>query len=88
MSKVPNRPAVHIGGVLDGLLKQLRPEAEDGSDLGAIRTRARESGGEIRLEGEKIYITNGGSAVHLVLARDDDSYDASLGTTNGISLYL
>jgi predicted nucleic acid-binding Zn ribbon protein len=30
MSKVPNRPAVHIGGVLDGLLKQLRPEAEDG----------------------------------------------------------
>jgi predicted nucleic acid-binding Zn ribbon protein len=30
MSKLPNRPAAHIGGVLDGLLKQLRPEAEDG----------------------------------------------------------
>jgi predicted nucleic acid-binding Zn ribbon protein len=30
MSKLPNRPAAHIGGVLHGLLKQLRPEAEDG----------------------------------------------------------
>jgi predicted nucleic acid-binding Zn ribbon protein len=30
MSKGPNRPAVPIGGVLDGLLKQLRPETEDG----------------------------------------------------------
>jgi alkylation response protein AidB-like acyl-CoA dehydrogenase len=26
--------------------------------------------------------------VHLVLARDDDTYDKSLGTTNGLSLYL
>jgi hypothetical protein len=26
--------------------------------------------------------------VHLVLARDDDAYDKSLGTTNGLSLYL
>ena len=63
-------------------------ESQAGSDLGAIRTRATETGGEIRLEGEKIFITNGGAAVHLVLARDSDSYDKSLGTTNGLSLYL
>jgi predicted nucleic acid-binding Zn ribbon protein len=30
MPKAPKRSAVHIGGVLDGLLKQFRPEAEDG----------------------------------------------------------
>lgn len=63
-------------------------EPEAGSDLGGIRTRATERDGEIRLDGEKIFITNGGSAVHLVLARDADTYDASLGTTNGLSLYL
>lgn len=63
-------------------------EAQAGSDLGAIRTRATERDGEIRLEGEKIFITNGGAAVHLVLARDDDAYEASAGTTNGLSLYL
>jgi alkylation response protein AidB-like acyl-CoA dehydrogenase len=63
-------------------------EAQAGSDLGAIRTRATEQGGEIRLDGEKIFITNGGSQVHLVLARDDDTFDKSLGTTNGLSLYL
>src|SRR5262249_13920434 len=55
---------------------------------GAIRTRATERAGEIQLDGEKIFITNGGSHVHLVLARDDDTYDKSLGTTNGLSLYV
>jgi predicted nucleic acid-binding Zn ribbon protein len=30
MGKSPDRSAVHIGGVLDGLLKQFRTEAEDG----------------------------------------------------------
>jgi alkylation response protein AidB-like acyl-CoA dehydrogenase len=63
-------------------------ESQAGSDLGAIRTRATETGGEIRLEGEKIFITNGGAAVHLVLARDADTYEKSAGTTNGLSLYL
>ena len=28
MSHAPHRPAVHIGGVLDSLMKQLRPAAE------------------------------------------------------------
>jgi alkylation response protein AidB-like acyl-CoA dehydrogenase len=73
-------------GELMGAMDLTEPEA--GSDLGAIRTRAREEDGAARLEGEKIFITNGGAAVHLVLARDDDTYDASLGTTNGLSLYL
>lgn len=73
-------------GELMGAMDLTEPEA--GSDLGAIRTRAREQDGEVRLEGEKIFITNGGAEVHLVLARDDDSYDASLGTTRGLSLYL
>jgi len=63
-------------------------EAQAGSDLGAIRTRATERGAEFALDGEKIFITNGGSEVHLVLARDADRYDASLGTTRGLSLFL
>jgi alkylation response protein AidB-like acyl-CoA dehydrogenase len=73
-------------GELMGAMDLTEPQA--GSDLGAIRTRATEADGEVRLDGEKIFITNGGSAVHLVLARDADVYDASLGTTNGLSLYL
>jgi alkylation response protein AidB-like acyl-CoA dehydrogenase len=73
-------------GELMGAMDLTEPQA--GSDLGAIRTRATERDGQIVLDGEKIFITNGGSQVHLVLARDDDTYDKSLGTTNGLSLYL
>ena len=73
-------------GELMGAMDLTEPQA--GSDLGAIRTRATDQGDETRLDGEKIFITNGGSAVHLVLARDADGYEASLGTTNGLSLYL
>jgi hypothetical protein len=73
-------------GELMGAMDLTEPQA--GSDLGAIRTRATEKDGRILLDGEKIYITNGGCEIHLVLARDDDSYDASLGTTNGLSLYI
>ncbi len=73
-------------GELMGAMDLTEPQA--GSDLGAIRTRATERDGRIELDGEKIFITNGGCAVHLVLARDADSYDESLGTTNGLSLYV
>jgi alkylation response protein AidB-like acyl-CoA dehydrogenase len=73
-------------GELMGAMDLTEPQA--GSDLGAIRTRATEDGETVRLDGEKIFITNGGAAVHLVLARDADTYDASFGTTNGLSLYL
>jgi alkylation response protein AidB-like acyl-CoA dehydrogenase len=37
-------------------------EAGAGSDLGAIRTRAALTGGRLRLDGEKIFVTNGGFA--------------------------
>jgi alkylation response protein AidB-like acyl-CoA dehydrogenase len=73
-------------GELMGAMDLTEPQA--GSDLGAITTRASEKDGHITLDGEKIYITNGGCEVHLVLARDDDTYDASKGTTSGLSLYL
>ncbi len=73
-------------GELQGSMDLTEPQA--GSDLGAITTRATEKDGEIRINGEKIWITNGGSQVHLVLARDDDTFEESKGTTRGLSLYL
>ncbi len=64
-------------------------EAQAGSDLGGITTRAvdREDG-QIQVDGQKIFISNGGAEVHLVLARDDDTFEQSKGTTNGLSLVL
>ena len=73
-------------GELMGAMDLTEPQA--GSDLGAIRTRATERGDDIVLNGDKIFITNGGAQIHLVLARDDDTYDASLGSTRGLSLYI
>ncbi len=63
-------------------------EADAGSDLGAITTRARERDGRYFLEGQKIFITNGGCEIHLVLARDHDTFEKSKGTTKGLSLFL
>jgi alkylation response protein AidB-like acyl-CoA dehydrogenase len=63
-------------------------EPQAGSDLGAIATRASQEDGRYFLDGEKIFITNGGCEIHLVLARDADTFDASKGTTRGLSLYL
>ena len=63
-------------------------EPQAGSDLGAIQSRASEEDGRFFLEGQKIFITNGGAEIHLVLARDDDTYDQSKGTTRGLSLFL
>ena len=72
-----------------------RAHGRDGPDRAAGGLRPRRhphagdgTGGEIRIDGKKIFITNGGAEVHLVLARDADTFDASLGTTNGLSLYL
>lgn len=73
-------------GEIQGAMDLTEPEA--GSDLGSISTRATEDAGRIHLDGLKIFITNGGCEVHLVLARDGDSYDQSKGTTRGLSLYL
>jgi alkylation response protein AidB-like acyl-CoA dehydrogenase len=64
-------------------------ESQAGSDLGGIVTRATDlPDGRVEVDGQKIYISNGGAEVHLVLARDDDKYEASRGTTQGLSLVL
>ena len=74
-------------GEVQGAMDLTEPKA--GSDLGGIQTRAIEQpDGTLRVSGSKIFITNGGCEVHLVLARDGDSYDQSKGTTNGLSLVL
>jgi len=63
-------------------------ESQAGSDLGGIVTRVTQENGRYFLDGEKIYITNGGAPVHLVLARDAASFEESRGTTNGLNLML
>lgn len=73
-------------GEVMGAMDLTEPQA--GSDLGAITTRATEEEGRIFLDGQKIFITNGGCEIHLVLARDHDTFEASKGTTRGLSLYL
>jgi alkylation response protein AidB-like acyl-CoA dehydrogenase len=74
-------------GDVQGAMDLTEPKA--GSDLGGIATRAIEQpDGTLRVDGTKIFITNGGAEVHLVLARDGDTYDQSKGTTNGLSLVL
>ena len=40
------------------------------------------------LDGQKIFITNGGAEIHLVLARDNETYEESKGTTKGLSLFI
>lgn len=74
-------------GEVQGAMDLTEPKA--GSDLGGITTRATDRpDGTVRVDGVKIFITNGGAEVHLVLARDADHYDESKGTTNGLSLVL
>jgi alkylation response protein AidB-like acyl-CoA dehydrogenase len=73
-------------GEVMGAMDLTEPQA--GSDLGAITTRAVEKDGGFLLTGSKIFITNGGCEIHLVLARDEDTFDASRGTTRGLSLFL
>ena len=73
-------------GEVMGAMDLTEPQA--GSDLGAILTRATAEDGRYFIDGEKIFITNGGCEIHLVLARDDETFDQSKGTTKGLSLYL
>lgn len=74
-------------GEVQGAMDLTEPKA--GSDLGGISTRATDQpDGSVRVDGSKIFITNGGSEAHLVLARDGDNYEQSKGTTNGLSLIL
>src|SRR5438309_6408761 len=73
-------------GELQGAMDLTEPQA--GSDLGEIRTRVTEESGRYFVDGEKIFITNGGAPIHLVLARDAATFDQTKGTTNGLSLIL
>lgn len=73
-------------GEVMGAMDLTEPQA--GSDLGGILTRADENDGRYFIEGDKIFITNGGCEIHLVLARDSSTFDQSKGTTKGLSLYL
>ena len=73
-------------GEVMGAMDLTEPQA--GSDLGAILTRATHEDGRYFVDGEKIFITNGGCEIHLVLARDAETFDQSKGTTKGLSLYL
>ena len=74
-------------GEVQGCMDLTEPQA--GSDLGGIVTRATElPNGTVQVDGQKIYISNGGAEIHLVLARDDESFDQSRGTTQGLSLLL
>ncbi len=73
-------------GEVMGAMDLTEPQA--GSDLGAIQTRATTTNGRTVIDGNKIYITNGGCEIHLVLARDAETFEQSKGTTKGLSLYL
>ena len=73
-------------GELQGAMDLTEPQA--GSDLGEIRTRVTEESGRYIVDGEKIFITNGGAPIHLVLARDAAAFDQTKGTTNGLSLII
>ena len=54
-------------------------EAHAGSDVQAMRATARRDGGDYVLDGEKVYVTNGGIAdVTVVFARLDDEITAFL----------
>ncbi len=74
-------------GEVQGCMDLTEPQA--GSDLGGISTRATGlRDGSVRVDGQKIFISNGGAEVHLVLARDADTFDQSRATTRGLSLAL
>jgi len=73
-------------GEVMGAMDLTEPQA--GSDLGAIQTRATTKDGRTFIDGNKIFITNGGCEIHLVLARDGETFEQSKGTTKGLSLYL
>ena len=72
-------------GELQGAMDLTEPGA--GSDLAGIATRVTAIDGRLFVDGEKIFITNGGSAVHLVLARDARA-PAAAGASAALSLVL
>ena len=93
----PELKAAYLDKVVSGewLATMCLTEAQAGSDLGLLKTRAEPQGdGSYRLRGNKIFISGGehdlsDNIVHLVLARlhDPEKGEAPAGT-KGISLFL
>ena len=60
-------------------------ESDAGSDMGAIRARARQDAdGQWRIDGEKIFITSGHGKHHFVVARSEEASTSGL---EGLSLF-
>ncbi len=63
-------------------------EPDAGSDVAAIRTRARREGGSYVLDGTKIFITNGVHAdLYFVAARTGNSADPHAKGSRGLSIF-
>ena len=72
-----------IAGNISGSMCLTEPDC--GSDLGALKTSAKlQEDGTYLLNGSKIFITNGGGGLGLVLARCEDSPEG----LSGISMFL
>lgn len=72
-----------VNGELSGSMNLTEPGA--GSDLGSVTTTAeKQADGTYKLNGSKIFITNGGGGVGFVLARIKGAPEG----LNGISLFL
>ena len=76
-----------VSGEWTGTMNLTEPQA--GSDVGALKTRAKPNGDHYLITGQKIYITWGehdcaDNIVHMVLARLPDAPEG----TKGISLFL
>lgn len=71
-----------VRGDCGGSMSLTEPDA--GSDLGNIRTKAEKKDDHWEISGNKIFITNGGGELTLVLARSDPEAKG----TKGLSMFL
>lgn len=80
----------YISGILNGkdIGAMVLTEADAGSDLRTIKTKATETKEGIFLDGTKQFISNCDATLHLVLARDADTFTETMGTMKGLSMYL
>ncbi|MBI4440660.1 acyl-CoA dehydrogenase family protein [Candidatus Woesearchaeota archaeon] len=80
----------HVPGLLDGseIGAMVLTESGAGSDLRQIITKAVQTEQGIFLSGNKQFISNCDATVHLVLARDAETFKETHGTMKGLSMYL
>ncbi len=68
LAGTPDQQRLALGGLLAGhAVSFALTEVGAGSDAGAIRTTAVADGDGYRLDGEKVYVGNGGAARHYVV---------------------